>query len=73
MILSLAKEAIVNLDSNIGEKVKAVELNEKDIIADFHIHSRYSRATSKDLTIDNLVKWAKVKCLEQEIFLMSFG
>ena len=63
MILSLAKEAIVNLDSNIGEKVKAVELNEKDIIDDFHIHSRYSRATSKDLTIDNLVKWAKVKGL----------
>jgi uncharacterized protein (TIGR00375 family) len=61
MILSLAKEAIVNLDSNIGEKVKAVELNESDVIADFHIHSRYSRATSKDITIDNLVKWAKVK------------
>ncbi|MEM3405526.1 MAG: endonuclease Q family protein [Candidatus Pacearchaeota archaeon] len=31
------------------------------IIADLHIHSRYSRATSKDLTIKNLVKWAKIK------------
>lgn len=31
------------------------------IISDFHIHGRYSRATSKDLTIASLEKWAKVK------------
>ncbi|MBI4341747.1 MAG: DNA helicase UvrD, partial [Candidatus Omnitrophica bacterium] len=30
-------------------------------VADFHIHSRYSRATSKDLTIQELAKWAKIK------------
>ncbi|MBI3022008.1 MAG: DNA helicase UvrD, partial [Candidatus Omnitrophica bacterium] len=30
-------------------------------IADFHLHSRYSRATSKDLTVDELAKWAKIK------------
>ncbi|MBI2174731.1 MAG: DNA helicase UvrD [Candidatus Omnitrophica bacterium] len=30
-------------------------------IADFHIHSRYSRATSKDLTIQELAKWSKIK------------
>ena len=30
-------------------------------IADFHIHSRYSRATSKDLTVNELAKWAKIK------------
>ena len=30
-------------------------------IAEFHIHSRYSRATSKDLTIQELAKWAKIK------------
>jgi uncharacterized protein (TIGR00375 family) len=29
--------------------------------ADLHIHSRFSRACSKDLTIPNLVKWAKIK------------
>lgn len=34
-----------------------------EFIADLHIHSRYSRACSKDLTIDNLVKWAKIKGL----------
>ena len=32
-------------------------------IADLHIHSKYSRACSKDLTISNLVKWAKIKGL----------
>ncbi len=29
--------------------------------ADFHIHSRYSRACSKDLNIPELAKWAKIK------------
>ena len=32
-----------------------------EFIADMHIHSKYSRACSKDLTIPNLEKWAKVK------------
>jgi uncharacterized protein (TIGR00375 family) len=31
------------------------------IVADFHIHSKYSRATSKDMDIPNLSKWAKIK------------
>ncbi|HXI09333.1 MAG TPA: endonuclease Q family protein, partial [Thermodesulfobacteriota bacterium] len=31
------------------------------IIADLHIHSRYSRATSKDMNLDVLAVWAKVK------------
>jgi len=30
-------------------------------IADFHIHSKYSRATSKDMDIENLSRWAKIK------------
>lgn len=30
-------------------------------IADLHIHSKYSRATSKDMDVDNLDKWAKIK------------
>ena len=33
------------------------------VIADLHIHSRYSRATSKDINIENLVKYAKIKGL----------
>jgi PHP family Zn ribbon phosphoesterase len=61
MLGSFLKEAISNLETNIGEKVKARELEKGDIIADLHIHSRHSRATSKDITIDNLVKWARIK------------
>jgi len=32
-------------------------------IADFHIHSKYSRATSKNMNIEELAKWAKYKGL----------
>ncbi len=32
-----------------------------EFVADFHIHSKYSRATSKSMDIPNLVKWAKLK------------
>lgn len=31
------------------------------VIADLHIHSKYSRATSKNLDFDNLVKYARIK------------
>lgn len=34
-----------------------------EIISDLHLHSRFSRATSKDITIDNLVKYARIKGL----------
>lgn len=30
-------------------------------VADFHIHSKYSRATSKDMDVEHLDKWAKIK------------
>jgi uncharacterized protein (TIGR00375 family) len=60
---SFVKEAVQNLEINAGEKIKPVELNDRDIIADLHIHSRYSRATSKNLSIENLVKWARIKGL----------
>jgi uncharacterized protein (TIGR00375 family) len=30
-------------------------------IADFHIHSKYSRATSKDMEVESLAQWAKKK------------
>ena len=36
---------------------------EKFLFEDFHIHSKYSRACSTNITIDNLVKWAKIKGL----------
>lgn len=34
------------------------------IIADLHIHSRFSRATSKDITVDNLEKYARIKGID---------
>ena len=33
------------------------------VIADLHLHSRYSRATSTQLTIPNLTKYARIKGL----------
>jgi len=32
-------------------------------LADLHLHSRFSRATSKDMTFDTLAAWAKIKGL----------
>ena len=32
--------------------------------ADLHIHSRFSRACSKNITIENLEKWARIKGLD---------
>jgi uncharacterized protein (TIGR00375 family) len=32
-----------------------------EFIADLHIHSKYSRATSRDMDIPHLTKWAKLK------------
>ena len=33
------------------------------IIVDLHLHSKHSRATSKNLSFENLVKYAKIKGL----------
>ncbi|MFH1318625.1 MAG: DNA helicase UvrD, partial [Candidatus Omnitrophota bacterium] len=30
-------------------------------IADLHIHSKYSRATSKDMNLESLAEWARIK------------
>jgi uncharacterized protein (TIGR00375 family) len=45
-----------------SKKKESIKFDEI-FFADFHIHSRFSRACSKDITIDNLFKWAKIKGL----------
>jgi PHP family Zn ribbon phosphoesterase len=32
-----------------------------ELIVDLHIHSHYSRATSKDCNLEGLYRWAKIK------------
>jgi uncharacterized protein (TIGR00375 family) len=34
------------------------------LIVDLHIHSKYAQACSKDLTLSNLEKWAKIKGID---------
>lgn len=34
------------------------------IIADLHVHSNYSRATSRDMTLEGMSKWAKTKGID---------
>ncbi len=43
-----------------------MEINEKEnwFFADLHLHSRFSRACSKEITLDNLAKWGKIKGLD---------
>lgn len=31
------------------------------VIADLHLHSKYSRATSRDMDVENLARWCKLK------------
>lgn len=35
-----------------------------EVIADLHIHSKYARATSKNISIENLEKYARIKGLD---------
>ena len=43
--------------------MEKININEDVIFADLHIHSRFSRACSKNINFENLVKWARIKGL----------
>lgn len=63
MVLSFVKEAIATAESSDVERIKISKDSGTGVIADLHIHSRYSRATSKNTTIPLLVKYARMKGL----------
>lgn len=48
-------------DSKNSSEFLASSKPNGQVIADLQIHSRFARATSKAITIDNLAKWAKIK------------
>jgi uncharacterized protein (TIGR00375 family) len=50
-----SKNSVKFLDSSKTKKV---------VFADLQIHSRYARATSKDITLENLEKYARIKGLD---------
>lgn len=56
------KDGVIGDPKNSSEFLVSTNMK-KLIFADLHIHSKYSRACSKDLTFENLVKWAKIKGL----------
>jgi len=60
-MFSFVKEAIASAEGSDVEKIKFSKPDGKEIIADLHIHSRFSRATSKDITLPLLVKNARIK------------
>ena len=41
-----------------------------EFIADLHIHSAYSRATSKDMNLESLYRWAQLKGLAVVAFYL---
>jgi len=48
-------ESGINLN-RLEKKEKAMKF-----VADLHLHSKFSRATSRDMTLENMALWAKVK------------
>ncbi len=61
----IKKESAIFADSgNQDLPVSSKTLDRKNMIfADLHIHSRFSRACSKKITIPSLAKWARIKGL----------
>jgi uncharacterized protein (TIGR00375 family) len=56
---------MITADSKNSEEFLASSKTKNNLVfADFHIHSKYSRACSKNLDLANLEKWARVKGLD---------
>ena len=58
------KEVFIADPKNSEKFLVSAKSGDKLIIADLHIHSRFSRACSKDLNLQTLEKWARIKGID---------
>ena len=58
------KDWLIADSDNSKEFSDSMKILANAIFADLHIHSRFSRACSKNIDFENLVKWAKIKGLD---------
>ena len=60
--MAVRLDALKQYEKPLAEKVHSEILyNPMRYIADLHIHSHYSRATSKEMNIVSLTKWSQIK------------
>src|SRR3990170_4993899 len=45
----------------VGGTVSVSQTYGMRVVADVHLHSKYSRATSRDMDVENLARWCKLK------------
>ncbi|MFA6022994.1 MAG: endonuclease Q family protein [Candidatus Pacearchaeota archaeon] len=55
---------VIFVDSKNSAEFLDSKKSENMIFLDLHMHSKYSRATSKDLSFEKLVKYAKIKGID---------
>src|SRR3990172_3953303 len=46
---------------SVGGTVAVSQTYGMRVVADVHLHSKYSRATSRDMDVENLARWCKLK------------
>jgi DNA helicase II / ATP-dependent DNA helicase PcrA len=56
--------SIVSKANPVGQWYYGDMLATNELLVDLHIHSHYSRATSRDLTIEGLYRWGKLKGIQ---------
>src|SRR3989304_6236967 len=44
-----------------GGRLRPAQTPSMRVIADVHLHSKYSRATSREMDVENMARWCKIK------------